>query len=502
MIPKIASRGTSFRGAAAYYLHDKGADTRERVAFCQTENLAVADPELAWRLMAVTAMNADLLKHDAGTATAGGKIQKPVYTLSLSWSPEEKPSRAEMIAAANSALKAIGLSKCQTLLVSHNDEPHPHIHAIVNLVDPDTGKIRNPGLDKRKLSRWAEEYEKRQGKIRCEQRVENNAKRDRGEPARDTVSRSRQDIDQEELIARQIMAPRRRTPQTQRARQAADREALKERARQEAQAIRARIREKFRPEWARLYQRMRQDAQAFRRAEQQAICRVRTLRQSRPLIGVDSRDWIAAIVNGFNRARAAAEKQREAQESELRRLRQRMAAERAAAVAAVWTGYRRDSRQLRTLHAEARRDLASGTATEKPGRPGARPGPRGAERYDALKSATPATPAAKEDARRREELEAELRRQTDEIARRRNARDKDRAPGIRPGPHRPDDYEALKSVTPKPHAPAAPVAPARDEEERRREELKAEFRRQAEEIARRRRERPPKDKDRDRDRER
>jgi hypothetical protein len=32
-----------------------------------------------------------------------------------------------------------------------------------------------------KLSSWAEEFEKRQGQIRCEQRVENNALRRQGE---------------------------------------------------------------------------------------------------------------------------------------------------------------------------------------------------------------------------------------------------------------------------------------------------------------------------------
>src|SRR5262249_22319931 len=159
------------------------------VAFSSTENLPTEEPELAWRLMAYTVKHAGILKHDAGVARAGPKAQKPVYTLSLSWAPDEVPSRGEMIAAAQSALKAIGLSKCQTLLVAHKDEPHPHIHAIVNLVDPDTGRVRNPGMDRKTLSRWAEQYEKQQGKVRCGQRVENNARRDRGEHVKDCRSK-------------------------------------------------------------------------------------------------------------------------------------------------------------------------------------------------------------------------------------------------------------------------------------------------------------------------
>ena len=461
MVPKIAKRGASFRGAAAYYLHDKGADTNRRVAFCQTENLAVADPELAWRMMAFTARNAGILKHDAGVAATGRKMEKPVYTLSLSWSPEENPGRDEMIAAAHSALKAIGLSKCQTLLVAHNDQPHPHIHAIVNLVDPDTGKVRDPGLDRRKLSRWAEDYEKRQGQVRCKQRVENNARRDKGEPARDRHSKTRQDVEQAKLIEKRLLAKQKRIRP---ARQAADRQALQQRARQEAEAIRTQIKEKFRPEWAKLYQRMRQDARDLGNAEKNALSRMRTLARNRSLMKVEGRDWIAAIMQGLNKARAAAAEQQAAQESALRRLRRRMADERAAAVAAVWADHRRDRRVLGRLHADARKSPAA-RASENRDKP-SRPGPRGTGQYEALKSATP--PAS--------------------------ALGKDEVRGTRPGPGRDRQYDALKQAT--------PATPTREEEDRRREELKAEFRKQAEEIARRRKERSQKQKDRDRDRER
>ncbi len=56
MIPHIAQRGHSFKGAGAYYLHDKKSDTAERVLWTQTYNLPTQNPELALRVMAHTAM--------------------------------------------------------------------------------------------------------------------------------------------------------------------------------------------------------------------------------------------------------------------------------------------------------------------------------------------------------------------------------------------------------------------------------------------------------------
>ncbi len=488
MTPRVAKRGGSFKGAAAYYLHDKGAATNDRVGFCVTRNLPTEEPELAWRWMAYTAKHTGVLKHDAGGARSGPKQTKPVYTLSLSWHPDDKPTPDLMVAMMDSALKKIGLGRCQSLYVAHNDTEHPHIHALVNLVDPENGKIIDPGRDKDKLSRWAQAYETERGVIRCERRVENNARRDRGERVVDRHSRTRQDYEQEKLIERQILARRGQAKRNQQTRQAADRDALKMRARQEARTIRAQIREKYRPEWARHYQRMRREAQTFRRAEQQALSRMRTLRQAGPLMGVEGRDWIAAILNGFNKARAAAEQQRAAQERELHELRRRMIEERAAAVAAVWADYRRDRSALAGMHGEARRGPAAGATAERAGEPGKRPGPRTTSHYDALKAATPEAPTPDAPARRREELKEEFRRK---------AKERQTAQRMRLGARRPGDYEALKSVTPE-----TPTlgAPPRDEEARRREQLKAEFRRQAEEIARRRRERKHKDRDRDRER--
>jgi hypothetical protein len=185
MVPKVAGKGRSFVGAGLYYLHDKGASTRERVAFTYTENLPTRDAEKAIKCMAYTAMRQQQIKARAGGSAKGRKLTQPVYCYSLSWYPGEDPSLDQMVAAAQETLKELGLSGHEALFVVHNDEPHPHIHAIVNRVHPETGIAAPLKKDFLKLSAWAEKFERRQGKIRCEQRVENNELRRRGRFVKD-----------------------------------------------------------------------------------------------------------------------------------------------------------------------------------------------------------------------------------------------------------------------------------------------------------------------------
>ncbi|MCI0536993.1 MAG: relaxase/mobilization nuclease domain-containing protein [Verrucomicrobiales bacterium] len=188
MVPKVAGKGRSFVGAGLYYLHDKKASTSERVAFIHTENLPTRDPDKAIKCMAWSAMRQQELKARAGGSAKGRKLEQPVYCYSLSWSPGEEPSHAEMLGAAMDTVKALGLDGHEALFVVHNDEPHPHIHVIVNRVHPETGIAAKLSKDHLKLSAWAEEFERRQGQIRCEQRVENNERRRNGEFVKDRDS--------------------------------------------------------------------------------------------------------------------------------------------------------------------------------------------------------------------------------------------------------------------------------------------------------------------------
>ena len=187
MIPKINGLGRSFAGVAAYCLHDapepgdRSPATSERVAWTDTRNLPTIRAERAARLMAATAKAAPDLKRLAGGARGGRKLEKPVLHYSLSWAQDETPDRREMSRAVDGSLKALGLEGHEALIAAHDDTRHPHVHVIANRVDPETGKAAKLGNSKLRLSRWAEGYEREQGRIRCERRVKNNERRRAGQ---------------------------------------------------------------------------------------------------------------------------------------------------------------------------------------------------------------------------------------------------------------------------------------------------------------------------------
>jgi hypothetical protein len=185
MVPTITTSGTSFKGAAAYYLHDKDADTRERVAWTHTENLLTDDAEKAWKVMAWTALHQAMLKESAGVRATGRKLEKPVFAFSVAWHPEQKPDRAHMLATAKAAAAALGLGEHQAIYVSHNDEPQAHVHVLVNRVHPENGKAATLSRSKARLSAWALEYEKTDGKIYCQARANNARARAERKPERD-----------------------------------------------------------------------------------------------------------------------------------------------------------------------------------------------------------------------------------------------------------------------------------------------------------------------------
>ena len=153
----------------------------KRVLWTETRHLATNDVMRGSRMMEATARDAPVLKRLAGVKATGRKLKKPMVHYSLSWAPDERPVPWAMSQAVDGSLKALGLEHHQALVVAHGDTQHPHVHVIVNRVHPETGKAANMGRDRIKLSKWAEGYERKQGRIRCPQRPANNARRALGE---------------------------------------------------------------------------------------------------------------------------------------------------------------------------------------------------------------------------------------------------------------------------------------------------------------------------------
>lgn len=201
--------GTSFKGAADYLLHDKGGSTADRVAWTHAANLLSDDPGQAWSEMMRTWQARAALKRAAGVDPRGRDNKAPVLHMSLSWHPDETPSPEHMRETALAALKAMGLREHQALMVAHNDEPHPHVHLLINTVHPVTGKTAKLTYSKETLSRWAEAYEREHGQIRCEERVKNNARREELRQGRKAERQAAEDFNR---AARQGLAPEHAAP--------------------------------------------------------------------------------------------------------------------------------------------------------------------------------------------------------------------------------------------------------------------------------------------------
>lgn len=193
MTPKAAQGGravgTSFKGVFQYLQNDKRNEGEsrssgdDRVDWQAFRNLAVDDPSLAWRIMMATANQQDALKRDAGASVAGNKSDKVVFHYSLGWHPDERAglTKAEMLRAADESLRALGAQDHQAAFIAHNDTKHPHVHVVINRVNPENGKMLDLWKYQERLSKWALSYEQERGKIWCEQRAENWKRRDLGE---------------------------------------------------------------------------------------------------------------------------------------------------------------------------------------------------------------------------------------------------------------------------------------------------------------------------------
>lgn len=346
MVPRVAGTGKSFKGAALYYMHDKreaGEAVRlssDRVAWTETRGLATDNPDLAWKLMAATAMDQARLKAEAGIKATGRKTDQTVYAYSLGWHPDEKDglTKAEMLRAGDESLRAIGAGDRQAIIIAHNDTAHPHIHIIVNRVSPEDGRMLNLKRDHLTLSKWAESYEKQRGHILCEQRVDNNSRRAEGEFVRYDETQPHHHYKQEKgaRAANENSAALARDQQKALdAKLAADTRAMRSRHSQAweglterykaqsaeirthaaAAAVRAResIKARFRPEWRTLYRRQEGERDDFAEREATIAGKVKNVvaaLKHRKVSGMDADDrgWMAAAFTfGTNQhARAAA----------------------------------------------------------------------------------------------------------------------------------------------------------------------------------------------------
>jgi len=127
------------------------------------------DAELARRIMEFDALN---------QRSRTRQCENDCVHLALSWKPGENPSRHEMEAAAQEALKALGMENAKAIFVAHNDEDYTHVHIIASKINPATGRAYDLAGSYRTLSRWAQDYELAHGGILSPTRQGANELRD------------------------------------------------------------------------------------------------------------------------------------------------------------------------------------------------------------------------------------------------------------------------------------------------------------------------------------
>lgn len=163
MVGKVTT-GSSFSGLATYL-----TQSEERVAWTEPRWMIGTDPQEVAREM------------EAAASLAGARLEKPVYHVSISFGEADHPTREQMCEAADRVLKELGLEDHQALFVAHRDKDHPHVHAMVNRVHPDTGKVADVRFDYQKVERVLRSLEDEWGMTK----VPGHHARSQGKPAPD-----------------------------------------------------------------------------------------------------------------------------------------------------------------------------------------------------------------------------------------------------------------------------------------------------------------------------
>ncbi len=140
--------------------------TSDRVAWTALRNMPDdIGVHTATRIMIETAANADRLKREAGVKTTGRKATAgAVFSFSMAWHPDKEPvpGKEAMLKAVDMALKYLKASHLQAMVVCHTDTKHPHVHVMVNRVNPENGisELKNT---RKSLQAFREDYEKQTG---------------------------------------------------------------------------------------------------------------------------------------------------------------------------------------------------------------------------------------------------------------------------------------------------------------------------------------------------
>lgn len=137
------STGGSFRGLSGYLGQENKEEWRE------VRNLPGRNRGEDIRLMEELASTS--------------KADKPVYHLSLNYADGDQPTRQQMIKDADRVLSELGLADHQTVMVSHRDTDHQHLHLMVNRIHQDKPRAWKTWRDRTRVKNILGRIEQERG---------------------------------------------------------------------------------------------------------------------------------------------------------------------------------------------------------------------------------------------------------------------------------------------------------------------------------------------------
>ena len=96
-------------------------------------------------------------------ASGNNRVQSPVLHASISWAPEDDPTRERMQEVADGLLDTLGMKDHQAIYVAHADEDYAHLHVMANRVHPQTRKAAPMRLSWRRTEEYLRRAERRMG---------------------------------------------------------------------------------------------------------------------------------------------------------------------------------------------------------------------------------------------------------------------------------------------------------------------------------------------------
>ena len=148
-----SSCGQSFGALGTYLVGDDG-----RVGWAETRNMMEGMNGPA----AGGGIDPDAVAAEMRDEAAASGVARPVYHIAIAFDPDDHPTEAEVRAAADRTLRDLGLEDHQALVVRHTDQPHAHVHLMVNRVGPD-GKAWSTWRDRYRLRASMEAQERELG---------------------------------------------------------------------------------------------------------------------------------------------------------------------------------------------------------------------------------------------------------------------------------------------------------------------------------------------------